>query len=340
MAGLRKLRGKYYVRVFLPGGKEKLLPTKTGDKKRAEAFKRQIEEREFLVRAKLADDVGQMSHTLPEAIEDYLKESSTKHRPETRRTNKKALAVLETCWGNITLKQVTPKHLSTVLQYLSARLSPTTVNIRLRSIRAFLNWAVNTGRLERLPGRITLVKIDDQLPKFFSPDEIDRIFEQVKDPKMKATCRVLAETGLRRSELANCTLDNGYLHLHQTKGRRDRLVILPPDLISDFMLASENPYKPDRISKAFLKAIRSSGVEQKGRTLHCLRHTFALREYYRTGDIYHVKERLGHSAVAVTEVYLRFPQEYLRRVFGDSVSRQSTAELFNRLASEKPAFQA
>ncbi|MCK4578377.1 MAG: site-specific integrase, partial [Candidatus Marinimicrobia bacterium] len=56
-------------------------------------------------------------------------------------------------------------------------------------------------------------------------------------------------------------------------------------------------------------------------TLHCLRHTFALREYYRTGDIYHVKERLGHSAVAVTEVYLRFPQEYLGRVFGDSVSR-------------------
>ena len=45
MAGLRKLRGKYYVRVFMPGGKEKLLPTKTGDRKRAEAFKRQVEER-------------------------------------------------------------------------------------------------------------------------------------------------------------------------------------------------------------------------------------------------------------------------------------------------------
>ncbi len=83
-----------------------------------------------------------------------------------------------------------------------------------------------------------------------------------------------------------------------------------------------------------------SGVEQKGRTLHSLRHTFALREYYRTGDIYQVKERLGHSAVAVTEVYLRFPQEYLERVFGSRITRQSTAELFNHLANEKPAFQA
>jgi len=86
--------------------------------------------------------------------------------------------------------------------------------------------------------------------------------------------------------------------------------------------------------------IRQSKVEQRGRSLHSLRHTFALREYYRTGDIYHVKERLGHSAVAVTEIYLRFPQQYLKGVFGSSVTQQSTAELYNRLGSEKPAFQA
>ena len=86
--------------------------------------------------------------------------------------------------------------------------------------------------------------------------------------------------------------------------------------------------------------MKAAGIAPKGRSLHSLRHTFALREYYRTGDIYHVKERLGHSAVAVTEIYLRFPQQYLAGVFGSSVARQSTAELYNRLGSEKPAFQA
>ncbi len=57
MAGMRKLKGRWYIRVFLEDGREKLLPTRTGDKKRAEALKRQIEEREFLVRAKLAEQV-------------------------------------------------------------------------------------------------------------------------------------------------------------------------------------------------------------------------------------------------------------------------------------------
>ena len=78
MAGLRKLRGKYYVRVFLPGGKEKLLPTKTGDKKRAEAFKRQVEEREFLVKAKLADDMTPTATALVEAVDAYVQN----HEPD------------------------------------------------------------------------------------------------------------------------------------------------------------------------------------------------------------------------------------------------------------------
>ena len=340
MAGMRKLKGKWYIRVYLPDGREKLLPTRTGDRKLAEGYKRKIEEREFLVRARLADIVLQASVTLFDAIKEYLKEGQSRNMPETHRTYPKAMADLKACWSNLSLAQITPQHLSILQQTLSARLSPTTVNIRLRTIRAFLNWAVNSGRLEQLPGKIKLVKVDDLLPKFFHPDEIDKIFAKVTDPIMKATFRVLAETGLRRSEIFNCTLENGYLHLHQTKGRRDRLVALPPELLDDFILATEHPYKPDSLSKAFLKAIRQSGIEQRGRSLHSLRHTFALREYYRTGDIYHVKERLGHSAVAVTEIYLRFPQQYLEGVFGSSVARQSTAELYNRLSTEKPAFQA
>ena len=191
-----------------------------------------------------------------------------------------------------------------------------------------------------MPCKISLIKINKTLPKFFTPDEIALIFKEIPNPKMKATCRILAETGLRRGEIGKCTLENGYLHLHHTKGRRDRLVILPPELTADFILATDKPYKPDSISLAFLKAMRASDVEQKGRTLHSLRHTFALKEYYRTGDIYHVKESLGHAAVAVTEVYLQFPLEYLHRVYGNSISRQSSAEMYNQLASEQTEFQA
>lgn len=37
------------------------------------------------------------------------------------------------------------------------------------------------------------------------------------------------------------------------------------------------------------------------------------------GDIYLVKKLLGHSSVTVTEVYTKFPIEYLKKVFESKV---------------------
>ena len=48
--------------------------------------------------------------------------------------------------------------------------------------------------------------------------------------------------------------------------------------------------------------------------LHCLRHTFAVRRYLQTRDIYLVKQELGHSSVVTTEIYAKFS---LRRLEAD-----------------------
>ncbi len=318
MAGLRKLRGKYYVRVYLPGGKEKLIPTKTGDRKRAEAFRRQIEEREFLVKAKLAEEVNHITTTLNDAVDEYLRDCKNRLRASTTSSYQLALADLKSCWGDIDVRGITPKHLSTIREYLSARVNSTTTNIRLRSIRAFLNWLVSCEKIDHIPGKISLVKTENSLPKFFNPKELDRIFAKVNDPRLKAVFNLLAETGLRRNELFKCTLEGNYLHLRETKGRRERLVRIPPERIPDFILATEDPYHPDFISHAFTRAMKAAGVTLAGRSLHSLRHTFALREYHRTKDIYYVKGLLGHSSVTVTEIYMRFPEKYLEQVFGES----------------------
>ena len=340
MAGLRKLKGRWYIRVFLENGREKLLPTKTGDRKQAEAFKRRIEEREFLVRAKLAEDISRTASGLSETVEEYLADCRSRLRHETYLNYGLALKNLQGCWGDIDLRQLTALHFTTLRKYLSSRVSTTSVNIRLRAIRAFLNWLVATGKVEHLPGKLALIKADEELPKFFSPAELNKIMAQITDPKMKATIKLLAETGLRRSELAMCALKDGYLHLRHTKGRRDRLVALPMELLPEFELIADSPYHPDSIGRAFRTAIIAAGIEPKGRSLHSLRHTFALREYYRTGDIYYVKGLLGHAHVTVTERYLKFPREYLEKVFGESVTPYPTRQLWADLSQDKPAFQA
>lgn len=341
MAGMRKIKGRWYIRIYLGNGKEKLLPTKTGDRRQAEAFKRKIEEREFLVKAKLAEDMGKTVTDLFESADEYLKDCRSRLRRKTCITYESALSDMKSCWGNIDVGRITSAHLGNIRQYLSARLNPTSTNIHLRAIKTFLNWLVQSEKIERVPGKITQVRVDRELPKFFTPDELDSIFTQVNDPRLKAVFRLLSETGLRRNELFKCSLEGNYLHLRETKGRQERLVKISPDLIPDFILATENPYHPDFISHAFTRAVKAAGISPDGRSLHSLRHTFALREYARTKDIYYVKGLLGHSSVTVTEIYMRFPEQYLEQVFGNA-KQEPIAQAIQEIqkAGEGLAFQA
>ena len=58
------------------------------------------------------------------------------------------------------------------------------------------------------------------------------------------------------------------------------------------------------------------------------------------GDIYFVKQALGHSHVTITERYLKFPLEYLQQVFGESITPYHADQRWANLGESKPAFQA
>ena len=60
--------------------------------------------------------------------------------------------------------------------------------------------------------------------------------------------------------------------------------------------------------------------------LHCLRHTFAVRRYLQTRDIYLVKQELGHESVTTTERYAKFS---LRRLEADFPSLVNSANISN-----------
>ena len=124
MAGMRKLKGKWYIRVYLGNGKEKLLPTKTGDRKQAEAKRRLIEEREFLVKARLIEDIDKVSSRLFDLVDEFLKECRSRLRSSTVESYDYSLVNLKACWGNLELGQLTARHLSMLREYLLARVIP------------------------------------------------------------------------------------------------------------------------------------------------------------------------------------------------------------------------
>ena len=49
--------------------------------------------------------------------------------------------------------------------------------------------------------------------------------------------------------------------------------------------------------------------------MHNLRHTFGVMEWLRTGDIYLVCKKMGHSSVTTTEIYTKFDLSELRKHF-------------------------
>ncbi|MCK5342027.1 MAG: tyrosine-type recombinase/integrase, partial [Candidatus Heimdallarchaeota archaeon] len=126
-------------------------------------------------------------------------------------------------------------------------------------------------------------------------------------------------------ELQNSTLDGKYLRIIG-KGDKERVVPLPALLTEDYSVAKKAHYDPKKLSKAFLEARIKAGIE-KGKTLHSLRHTFALKLWAEFGDIKMVQEALGHSSVTTTELYTVIPQDYLKSIFEKKNSMPGTAGL-------------
>jgi len=318
MAGLRLLKGKYYVRVWLDG-KEKLLPTGTANRRDAEIQKSKIERQEIEIKQKIRDEMDAIKNrlTIKAGVDYFLKNVGAERNitESTVKTYRLAANDFVNSLGRfIYFNSIQRSNYSELLAYLQSRYNPTTVNIRLRGIRAMLNYLTDKGLIQ-LPFHVKQIKTDRQLPKFITPEEMDRIYSVVDDPKLAATFRVYETTGMRLSELFHSKLDGDFIKVEQSKGRKERIIPIPVDRIADYQLAVSDPYSVFHISRKFSEYSKQAGLS--GKTIHALRHTFALRKLIETNNISLVKELLGHSSVTVTEIYTAFPKDFLAQVFKD-----------------------
>ena len=63
--------------------------------------------------------------------------------------------------------------------------------------------------------------------------------------------------------------------------------------------------------------------ESKKTTLHCLRHTFAIKKYLETRDLYEVCKRLNHDKLSTTQIYAQFSWSRLEQDFPSLVLKQA-----------------
>lgn len=203
-----------------------------------------------------------------------------------------------------------------------------TINRKLIAIRAFCQWAVNEGLMDKDPtdGIKEIKNIKRNFaPKSLSTQDIFKLRRAVHRYGNKrdiALIELMLNTGPRVSEVANLKVED--IEISERKGivrfigkgnkpreipinaetrkyLRDYLEVKPN---SPYLFVSQRRRKMDRstIFRVVKKYADLAGIIDSVHP-HTLRHTFAQRLIDKGTDLFTVQQMLGHSDLRTTQKY-------------------------------------
>jgi site-specific recombinase XerD len=213
-------------------------------------------------------------------------------------------------------------------------ISPKTVQCHTRSLKAFSSWLYAEGYTsENRLKNIRLPKAPALVIEPLTPEEIKKVSASI-NKKSSTGARnyaifvTLLDTGLRASETAGITLGNlnlkdGFVKV-MGKGSKERIVPIgkyvqmtlwsyidkvrpeptDPKCNSLFLSPGGKPVTVNTIKLLFSRLAKGSGVERLH--AHLCRHTFAINYLLNGGDIFSLKEILGHTTLDMVNHYLHF----------------------------------
>ena len=214
-----------------------------------------------------------------------------------------------------------------------------TVRTKVAILIAFLHFLIEqeviSGSVLR---RHIQLKLPEVLPRAMHPADVKRLLTVIDDLRDRALILLLLRTGMRIGEalglrLNDLDMQDRKVHLFQgEKNSMGRVVYLSEDVLSalKLWLRERDPNKefvfygqgnkPICYSTGrsrFVKYIQKAGLEQKGYTVHCLRHTFASELLNAGMRLECLQQLLGHQDIEVTRRYARLTdrtreEEYFR----------------------------
>jgi site-specific recombinase XerD len=208
--------------------------------------------------------------------------------------------------------------------WLSSTLSPASAARNWSTVRTYYRWLLAQGVVSSSP--FDSIKgpkrTTNRTPVVPSDDDVDALV-RAADANPKHACIVaLLLNGLRAGEVGNLRVEDvlipnrgsGGYHMRVTgKGQKERLVPMTDESVSalrrywhEDKVANEwaivNQYGEHLTNKAVADIIYDHKI--KGMHPHALRHHYATRLVKAGVDLQHVRDMLGHTSVATTQVYV------------------------------------
>ncbi|MFQ5531749.1 MAG: site-specific tyrosine recombinase/integron integrase [Candidatus Nanoarchaeia archaeon] len=218
------------------------------------------------------------------------------------------------------LGKISKKDVRLFLEYLSDReMSGNTMNTYHMAIRFLFENVLK----KRMWIDIKYSKVPEKLPEVLSKEEVRRLIDSIKNTKHVLMISLMYSSGLRVSELISLRvrdleLNKKYGYVRNGKGGKDRLIVIPKNLINPIKrlmekedLDEENylfnsnrnkKYSIRSIQKIIEKASKISGIKRKIHP-HTLRHSFATHLIENGYDVSQVQTLLGHKSPETTLIY-------------------------------------
>jgi len=239
----------------------------------------------------------------------------------------------------------TPMVRSWLVELMESGLAKRSIHRKLSSLRSYFRFLRKEGIVENDPlSTITAPKLSKRHPVYVEEIPMERLFNSslfensIFGKRDELLITILYETGIRRAELIGIRVDDidPIRKLMKVLGKRNKERFIP---IGDELISLINDYideRPDSEHDAYLlnndkgkklspgfvyrKVNHYLGMvtTQQKKSPHILRHTFATHLLNRGADLNSIKEILGHSSLAATQVYTHNTIEKLKNVYSNT----------------------
>lgn len=224
-------------------------------------------------------------------------------------------------------------------------ISSKTINRKISSLKSFFKYLVKTGVLDQTPmTRIVTPRNSKRLPDFIQEGDAGKLMADLRNTEnwkglnTKMLITLFYTTGVRLSELIN--LKEGQVDFDKKqikvlgKGNKERIIPVSEDIVA--MIKDYIQHK----KKEFERTDSTLLVTEKGKKMyskypyllvkkflttevktlnkkspHVLRHSFATHLSNKGADLNAIKELLGHSSLAATQVYTHNTIEKLKNAY-------------------------